>query len=83
MLNRRRSLRRRGRGGAHPRFLGEITRPRTGVVVLAAGVRIKAKSRTGEESSMPTNPPKNMTRITPYLYYEDVANALDWLVSTE
>jgi len=38
MLNRRRSLRRRGRGGAHPRFLGEITRPRTGVVVLAAGV---------------------------------------------
>jgi len=29
---------------------------------------------------MPTNPPKNMTRVTPYLYYEDVANALDWLV---
>jgi PhnB protein len=28
---------------------------------------------------MPANPPENMPRITPYLYYEDVANALTWL----
>lgn len=28
---------------------------------------------------MPANPPKNMPRITPYLLYEDVASALDWL----
>ena len=28
---------------------------------------------------MPKNPPENMPRITPYLYYEDVASALDWL----
>ena len=28
---------------------------------------------------MPQNPPANMPRITPYLYYEDVAAALDWL----
>ena len=28
---------------------------------------------------MPQNPPENQTRITPYLYYEDVAGALDWL----
>ena len=28
---------------------------------------------------MPANPPENMPRITPYLYYEDVAGALDWL----
>ena len=28
---------------------------------------------------MPLNPPENMPRITPYLYYEDVAGALDWL----
>lgn len=28
---------------------------------------------------MPANPPENMPRITPYLYYEDVANAVDWL----
>lgn len=28
---------------------------------------------------MPKNPPDNMPRITPYLYYEDVAAALDWL----
>ena len=28
---------------------------------------------------MPANPPENMPRITPYLYYEDVAAALDWL----
>jgi len=25
------------------------------------------------------NPPENMPRITPYLYYQDVAGALDWL----
>ncbi len=30
---------------------------------------------------MPKNPPENMPRITPYLYYEDVATALDWLTS--
>ena len=29
---------------------------------------------------MPANPPENMPRISPYLYYEDVAGALDWLV---
>jgi PhnB protein len=28
---------------------------------------------------MPANPPENMPRITPYLLYEDVDNALDWL----
>ncbi len=28
---------------------------------------------------MPTNPPTNMPRITPYLLYEDVAGALQWL----
>ena len=28
---------------------------------------------------MPANPPANMPRITPYLYYEDVAKALGWL----
>jgi PhnB protein len=28
---------------------------------------------------MAANPPENMPRITPYLYYEDVAAALDWL----
>ena len=28
---------------------------------------------------MATNPPENMPRISPYLYYEDVAKALDWL----
>ena len=28
---------------------------------------------------MPTNPPENMPRISPYLYYEDVASALEWL----
>ena len=28
---------------------------------------------------MPANPPANMPRITPYLYYEDVAAALSWL----
>ena len=28
---------------------------------------------------MPANPPENMPRITPYLYYEDVVNALEWL----
>ena len=28
---------------------------------------------------MPANPPENMPRITPYLLYEDVGSALDWL----
>ncbi len=28
---------------------------------------------------MPENPPENMPRISPYLYYEDVAAALGWL----
>jgi PhnB protein len=28
---------------------------------------------------MPKNPPENMPRITPYLLYEDVGAALDWL----
>lgn len=31
---------------------------------------------------MPANPPSNMPRITPYLYYEDVAGALVWLSKT-
>ena len=31
---------------------------------------------------MPANPPENMPRITPYLLYEDVAAALDWLTKT-
>jgi len=29
---------------------------------------------------MATNPPPNFPRITPYLYYENVSAALDWLV---
>lgn len=28
---------------------------------------------------MPKNPPENMPRITPYLLYEDVGAAIDWL----
>ena len=28
---------------------------------------------------MPKNPPENMPRITPYLLYEDVGAALEWL----
>jgi uncharacterized glyoxalase superfamily protein PhnB len=28
---------------------------------------------------MPKNPPENMPRVSPYLYYEDVAGTLDWL----
>ena len=28
---------------------------------------------------MPANPPENMPRITPYLLYEDVVAALEWL----
>lgn len=28
---------------------------------------------------MPANPPENMPRISPYLYYQDVAAALSWL----
>ena len=28
---------------------------------------------------MVANPPANMPRITPYLFYEDVASALEWL----
>jgi PhnB protein len=31
---------------------------------------------------MPANPPENMPRITPYLLYEDVAGAVDWLART-
>lgn len=28
---------------------------------------------------MPTNPPENMPRITPNIFYDDVAAALEWL----
>ena len=28
---------------------------------------------------MPTNPPENMPRITPNVYYDDLSAALDWL----
>ena len=28
---------------------------------------------------MADNPPQDMPRITPYLYYNDVENALSWL----
>jgi len=31
---------------------------------------------------MPQNPPKGLSRITPYLYYNNVDAALDWLVNT-
>ncbi len=31
---------------------------------------------------MTQNPPANTPRITPYLYYEDVAGALEWLART-
>lgn len=31
---------------------------------------------------MPQNPPENMPRISPYLYYEDAGAALDWLTRT-
>jgi PhnB protein len=30
---------------------------------------------------MPANPPENTPRITPYLLYEDVNGAIDWLTS--
>jgi PhnB protein len=30
---------------------------------------------------MPENPPRGMPRVTPYLLYEDVAAALDWLAA--
>jgi PhnB protein len=30
---------------------------------------------------MPANPPENTPRISPYLYYEDVAGALTWLAN--
>jgi PhnB protein len=30
---------------------------------------------------MPLNPPKNTPRITPYLLYEEVAGAIDWLTT--
>ncbi|MFQ5701022.1 MAG: VOC family protein [Acidobacteriota bacterium] len=30
---------------------------------------------------MPANPPENMPRVTPYLLYEDVEKALEWLSS--
>ncbi len=30
---------------------------------------------------MPSNPPENTPRITPYLLYEDVAAAIDWLAA--
>src|SRR5262245_40879548 len=29
---------------------------------------------------MVANPPENMPRITPYLYYEEVSSMIDWLV---
>jgi uncharacterized glyoxalase superfamily protein PhnB len=28
---------------------------------------------------MPKNPPEGMPRVTPYLYYDDLQGALDWL----
>jgi len=31
---------------------------------------------------MPQNPPENMPRISPYLYYENAGAALDWLTRT-
>ena len=31
---------------------------------------------------MPQNPPEGMPRCTPYLYYNDVSAALDWLSGT-
>ena len=30
---------------------------------------------------MPSNPPENTPRITPYLFYEDVAAAISWLTT--
>ena len=30
---------------------------------------------------MVANPPENMPRITPYIYYQDVGAALDWLAN--
>ena len=30
---------------------------------------------------MPLNPPENIPRITPYLLYENVSGAIDWLTS--
>jgi PhnB protein len=35
--------------------------------------------RRKEEKEMPQNPPHGSPRIAPYLLYEDVAEALDWL----
>jgi len=38
--------------------------------------------QTSQEKPVPANPPDSMPRITAYLYYEDVASALDWLART-
>jgi PhnB protein len=35
-----------------------------------------------KEQDMAQNPPEGYPRITPYLLYEDVAAALDWLAAT-
>ncbi len=32
-----------------------------------------------KETRMPTNPPENMPRITPNVFYDDIGAALDWL----
>jgi uncharacterized glyoxalase superfamily protein PhnB len=34
-----------------------------------------------EENPVPLNPPENTPRITPYLLYENVSGAIDWLTS--
>jgi len=31
---------------------------------------------------MPANPPENVPQVSPYLLYEDVAGALEWLART-
>jgi PhnB protein len=54
---------------------------RSGAAVPRRGVRLECArtARAAGGDPMPANPPENMPRITPYLYYEDVARALAWL----
>src|SRR5258706_12996162 len=42
--------------------------------------RITCGAGISGESPMVSNPPNDMPRITPHLFYDDVAAAIDWLV---
>src|SRR5712692_6503178 len=61
-----------------------MARWRRGDALSARTGRWYGRGRRADQGGtpMPANPPQNMTRITPYLYYEDVASALAWLAGT-